>query len=203
MRSRSYPNCRYGYDHNAFWILAQCIMGLYSGKQSAVALFGIRDESTISTPIWNFTAKIYCRIPSFYIWNASQDLHKNTTLIMPIFGSTTSRGVNTFAATVREDHRRSFLPRGGLLHVFCNVFCKIHTIAADVLAIRETKLFVQWEHSFHKFHAENSTNNVKKIVDFQKSGQTYRRPVVNPRHQLPVGQSVTKPETPLQNIQVE
>ena len=149
MRSRSYPNCRYGHDHNAFWFLVQCIMGLCSGKQSVLALFGTRDESTISTLIWNFIAKIYYRIPSFYIGYASQDLHKNTTLTMPIFGSTTSRGVNTFAASVREDHRRSFLPRGGLLHVFCNVFCKIHTIAADVLAIRETKLFVQWEHSFH------------------------------------------------------
>ena len=35
---------------------------------------------------------------------------------------------------------------------------------------------------------------------FPKSGQTYRRQVVNPRHQTPQGQSVAKPETPLQNI---
>ena len=38
---------------------------------------------------------------------------------------------------------------------------------------------------------------------FPKSGQIYRRQVVNPRHQTPQGQSVAKPETPLQKIQVE
>ena len=36
-------------------------------------------------------------------------------------------------------------------------------------------------------------------VDFQKVDQ---HTVVNPRHQTPQGQSVAKPETPLQNIQV-
>ena len=40
-------------------------------------------------------------------------------------------------------------------------------------------------------------------VDFQKRGQTCRSQVVNPRHQTPQGQSLAKPETPLQNIQVE
>ena len=38
---------------------------------------------------------------------------------------------------------------------------------------------------------------------FPKGGPTCRRQVVNPRHQTSQGQSVAKPETPLQNIQVE
>ena len=40
-------------------------------------------------------------------------------------------------------------------------------------------------------------------IRFPKGGPTRRRQVVNPRHQTPQGQSVAKPETPLQNIQVE
>ena len=40
-------------------------------------------------------------------------------------------------------------------------------------------------------------------IRFPKIGPTCRRQVVNPRHQTPQGQSVAKPETPLQNIQVE
>ena len=40
-------------------------------------------------------------------------------------------------------------------------------------------------------------------IRFPKGGPTCRRQVVNPRHQTPQGQSVAKPETPLQNIQVE
>ena len=36
-------------------------------------------------------------------------------------------------------------------------------------------------------------------IRFPKSGPTYGRQVVNPRHQTPQGQSVAKPETPLQN----
>ena len=39
-------------------------------------------------------------------------------------------------------------------------------------------------------------------LDFQKSVPTYRRQVVNPRHQTWQGQSVAKPGTPLQNIPV-
>ena len=38
---------------------------------------------------------------------------------------------------------------------------------------------------------------------FSKSASTYRRQVVNPRHQTLQGQSVSKPETPLQSIQAE
>ena len=38
---------------------------------------------------------------------------------------------------------------------------------------------------------------------FPKGGATCRRQVVNPRHQTSQGQSVAKPENPLQNIQVE
>ena len=40
-------------------------------------------------------------------------------------------------------------------------------------------------------------------IGFPKGGPTCRRQVVNPQHQTPQGQSVAKPETPLQNIQVE
>ena len=40
-------------------------------------------------------------------------------------------------------------------------------------------------------------------IRFPKGGPTCRRQVVNPQHQTPQGQSVAKPETPLQNIQVE
>ena len=40
-------------------------------------------------------------------------------------------------------------------------------------------------------------------IRFPKGGSTYRRHVVNPRHQTPQGESVAKPETPLQNIPVE
>ena len=37
---------------------------------------------------------------------------------------------------------------------------------------------------------------------FPKGGPTCKRQVVNPQHQTPHGQSVAKPETPMQNIQV-
>ena len=40
-------------------------------------------------------------------------------------------------------------------------------------------------------------------IRFPKGGPTCRRQVANTRHQTPQGQSVAKPETPLQNIQVE
>ena len=40
-------------------------------------------------------------------------------------------------------------------------------------------------------------------IRFPKGGPTRRRQVVNPRHQTPQGQSVAKPETPLQSIKVE
>ena len=40
-------------------------------------------------------------------------------------------------------------------------------------------------------------------IRYPKGGPICRRQVVNPRHQTPQGQSVAKPETPLQNIQVE
>ena len=39
--------------------------------------------------------------------------------------------------------------------------------------------------------------------DFQKVDQHAGGQVVNPQHQTLQGQSVAKPETPLQNIQVE
>ena len=37
---------------------------------------------------------------------------------------------------------------------------------------------------------------------FPKSVQTYRRQLVNPRHQTPPGESVVKPETTQQNIKI-
>ena len=40
-------------------------------------------------------------------------------------------------------------------------------------------------------------------IRFPKGGPTCRRQVVNPRHKTVQGQSVAKPETALQNIQVE
>ena len=40
-------------------------------------------------------------------------------------------------------------------------------------------------------------------IRFPKGGPTCRKKVVNPRHQTRHGQSAAKPETPLQNIQVE
>ena len=40
-------------------------------------------------------------------------------------------------------------------------------------------------------------------IRFSKGGPTCRRQVVNPRHQMPQGHSVAKPETRLQNIQLE
>ena len=48
-----------------------------------------------------------------------------------------------------------------------------------------------------------STAQLLFKIRFLKGGPTWRRQVVNPRHQTPQGQSVAKPEIPLQNIQVE
>ena len=52
-------------------------------------------------------------------------------------------------------------------------------------------------------HYVNPTAQLLFRIRFPKGGPTCRRQVVNPRHQTPQGQSVAKPETPLQNIQVE
>ena len=52
-------------------------------------------------------------------------------------------------------------------------------------------------------HYVKSTAQLLFKIRFPKGGPTCRRQVVNPRHQTPQGQSVAKPETPLQNIQVE
>ena len=49
----------------------------------------------------------------------------------------------------------------------------------------------------------NLQPNARLKDDFQNNEHTYRRQVVNSRHQTPQGQSVAKPETLLQNIQVE
>ena len=52
-------------------------------------------------------------------------------------------------------------------------------------------------------HYVKSTAQLLFKTRFPKSGPKCRRQVVNPRYQTPQGQSVAKPETPLQNIQVE
>ena len=63
----------------------------------------------------------------------------------------------------------------------------------------------------HKYICQNMNKNIENSIfqyvksttqllltsKFPKSGLTYRRQVVNPRHQTPQGQSVAKPETPL------
>ena len=55
----------------------------------------------------------------------------------------------------------------------------------------------------NKIHYVNPTAQLLLKIRFPKGGPTCRRQVVNPRHQTSQGQSVAKPETPLQNIQVE
>ena len=52
-------------------------------------------------------------------------------------------------------------------------------------------------------HYVKPTAQLLFMIRFPKGGPTFRKQVVNPRHQTPQGQSVAKPETPLQNIQVE
>ena len=52
-------------------------------------------------------------------------------------------------------------------------------------------------------HYVKSTAQLLFKIGFPKGGPICRGKVVNPRHQTPQGQSVAKPETPLQNIQVE
>ena len=52
-------------------------------------------------------------------------------------------------------------------------------------------------------HYVKPTTQLLFRIRFPKGGPTCRRQVVNPRHQTSQGQSVAKPETPLQNIQVE
>ena len=52
-------------------------------------------------------------------------------------------------------------------------------------------------------HYVKSSAQLLFKIRFPKGGPTYRRQVVNPPHNSPQGQSVAKPETPLQNIQVE
>ena len=48
------------------------------------------------------------------------------------------------------------------------------------------------------------TQKLRYIIHYvKKGGPTCRKQVINPRHQTPQGQSVAKPETPLQNIQIE
>ena len=52
-------------------------------------------------------------------------------------------------------------------------------------------------------HYVKPTTQLLFNIRFPKGEPTCRGQVVNPRHQTPQGQSVAKPETPLQNIQVE
>ena len=52
-------------------------------------------------------------------------------------------------------------------------------------------------------HYVKPTAQLLSKIRFPNGGPTCRGQVVNPQHQTPQGQSVAKPETPLQNIQVE
>ena len=52
-------------------------------------------------------------------------------------------------------------------------------------------------------HYVKPTAQLLLKIRFPKGGPTCRRQVVNPRYQTPQGQSVAKPQTPLQNIQVK
>ena len=58
----------------------------------------------------------------------------------------------------------------------------------------------KWRYVFHNVKL---TTQLLFKNRFRKGGSTCRRQEVNPRHQMPHGQSVAKPETPLQTIQVE
>ena len=60
-----------------------------------------------------------------------------------------------------------------------------------------------WSASDPGVHQVKPTAQLVFKNRFPKDGPTCRRQVVNPRHQTSQGQSVAKPETPLQNIQVE
>ena len=63
--------------------------------------------------------------------------------------------------------------------------------------------FVKTQKMRFIIHYVKPTAQLLFKIRFPKGGPTCRRQVVNPGHQTPQGQSVAKPETPLQNIQVE
>ena len=66
-----------------------------------------------------------------------------------------------------------------------------------------------------KIYVKHNKNNEKVVVHYVKltnalsfqtwfpKSATYRRQLVNPRHQTPYGQSVEKPGTPLETIMIE
>ena len=63
--------------------------------------------------------------------------------------------------------------------------------------------YVKTQKMGYIIHYVKHTAQLLFKIRFPKGGPTYMRQVVNPRHQTPQRQSVGKPETPLQNIQVE
>ena len=63
--------------------------------------------------------------------------------------------------------------------------------------------YVKTQKIRYTIHYVKTTAQLLFKIRFPKGGTTCRRQVVNPRHQTPQGQSVAKPETPLQNIQIE
>ena len=63
--------------------------------------------------------------------------------------------------------------------------------------------YVKIQKNIYTIHYVKPTAQLLFKSRFPKRGPTWRRQVVNPRHQTPQGQSIAKPETPLQNIQVE
>ena len=63
--------------------------------------------------------------------------------------------------------------------------------------------YVKTQKMGYIIHYVKHTAQLLLKIRFPKGGPTCMRQVVNPRHQTPQRQSVGKPETPLQNIQVE
>ena len=74
------------------------------------------------------------------------------------------------------------------------IWCIKTCIIAYVKTQKKTRFII---------HYVKPTTQLLFEIRFPKGGPTCRRQVVNPRHQTPQGQPVAKPETPLQNIQVE
>ena len=68
--------------------------------------------------------------------------------------------------------------------------------------IAYVKIQIKWKWRYTIQYVKPTAQPVFKNR-FPKDGPTCRRQAVNPRHQTSQGQSIAKPETPLQNIQVE
>ena len=76
------------------------------------------------------------------------------------------------------------------------IWCIKIYIIADVKTQKNTQ-------KRYIIHYDKPTAQMLFKIRFPKGGPTCRGQVVNRRHQTPQGQTVAKPETALQNIQVE